>query len=185
MSEMLKCELVEDGKIIRIGEFVALPMLVGKSAYWQFSTMPSPLAKLVDGVWVDPTEVELTEIFEDKRADAIRQVDADAEATRKLYLTAGEGQAMTYDAKAQEAKAYLAAGSPVAEDYPFLDAEATATGQDIAVVAATVNAKRDYWIAKGAEIEGLRKGAHVAIAAVAVGDEDALLAATNIDWPSP
>jgi len=88
------------------------------------------------------------------------EIDADAEAARLRYITAGAGQVATYLQKATEADAYKAAGYPASTTaYPLLAAEATALGQSAQQVAGVVIAQRDAWVGIAASIEGIRRGA--------------------------
>ena len=56
-------------------------------------------------------------------------VDAGAEAERGKYITSGAGQAMTYQQKAAEAKAFTEAETPDEADYPMLAAEVGITAE--------------------------------------------------------
>jgi hypothetical protein len=119
--------------------------------------------------------------FDALKAKVAFQIDAAAEATRLKYITGGSGQAMVYQQKSNEAKAYTAAVSPVDTDYPLLSAEATATGVTVAALASSVLAVTGQWVALAAEIEGLRMGAKKAVSdAVTI---EAVLAAEQINWP--
>lgn len=114
-----------------------------------------------------------------KRA-RIARVNARAEAVRNLYLTPGSGQAITYARKEDEARRWTADADPAG--FPFLSAEASATGADVADTAALVLAQANAWVAIGAAIEGNRRGLVVAIEAAA--DTTALNAIdTEEGWP--
>lgn len=94
-------------------------------------------------------------------------VDACAGNCRARLMTSSHGQDYVYQSKHAEALAYLA--SPTGS-FPFLTAEAAATGQTIAdVAAAIISAKASTDIAL-AEIEGLRMTFKVG-AAAAVNSE--------------
>lgn len=108
-------------------------------------------------------------------------VNARAEALRNIYLTPGSGQAITYTRKEAEARAWSDGADPAS--FPFLTAEAAATGASIADVAALVIAQADAWVTVGAAIEGRRRGLVVAIDASADAAE---LQAIDITagWPA-
>ncbi|HEX8384168.1 hypothetical protein [Sphingomonas sp.] len=107
------------------------------------------------------------------------RVDADAEAMRMRFLTPGAGQAMTYQRKEAEARAYLAdAGAPV----PFLAAEAPARGMTIEALAVEVVDRANAWTAIGSTIEALRLGAKGGVEiATTLGS---ILAAATVTWPA-
>lgn len=105
------------------------------------------------------------------------QVDAEAGAARRPFLTTVEGQDLTYFYKADEARAYRAdSAAPI----PFIAAEAKARGVPVDTVVAEVLAAVARWTPIGAEIEARRRKANVAIGA-ADTIAQALVAAT-IDW---
>jgi hypothetical protein len=144
-------------------------------------TMPTPEGYdamqpshiLADGEW-------LTNVSFHKRrlTDA---VNAHAETVRNLFLTPGSGQAITYARKEAEARAWTEEADPA--DFPFLSAEATATGATLADTAALVLAQANAWVTIGAAIEGNRRGLVVAIDVAA--DVDALNEIdTAAGWPS-
>ncbi|MBB3608682.1 hypothetical protein [Rhizobium sp. BK602] len=110
-------------------------------------------------------------------------VDAEAEAERLKYITPGVGQSMTYQQKAAEASRYLAATDPDAADYPLLSAEVGITAEDIAGVAAIVDAAFRQWQAIGSAIEAVRLGAKAQITAAADADA-ANVAYAAISWPA-
>lgn len=83
-------------------------------------------------------------------------IDHNAEACRLKYITPGAGQAMTYQQKSDEAARYLVATSPSAADYPLLSAEVGVTAEDIAGVAAVVDAAFRQWQSIGSAIEAVR-----------------------------
>lgn len=103
-----------------------------------------------------------------------------AETVRNRFLTPGSGQAITYTRKEAEARAWSADADPAA--FPFLAAEAAATGMAIADLAALVIAQADAWVAAGSAIEARRRALLVAIEAADTAEE---LAAVDITsgWP--
>lgn len=138
-------------------------------------------AWIADGKPVAPYEpppVDLGELKTRLKA----QIDADAEAERRKYITPGSGQAMTYQQKAAEATAYLADTDPVPADYPLLAAEVGITGETIADVAAVVDAHYQAWRLIGAAIEQVRLGGKAAVDAAETA-EDAQAAYEAVTWP--
>ena len=119
-----------------------------------------------------PLDLELV------RADLRAKVDADAENVRALFITTGSGQALSYQRKEAEARAWTDGDAP--ETAPFLAAEAAALGIGITALAATVIAQADAWVAVGSIIEGARIGAKAAIGAA--DNLTNLAAAATVDW---
>lgn len=112
------------------------------------------------------------------RAQMINKVNGEAGAFRRRFITDISGQQATYLAKEAEALAWTAEGDPA--DFPYLAAEAGATGQVIGEIAALVLATAALWRGLDPQIEGLRRGAIVAIGAAA--NAAAIGAAAAIDW---
>lgn len=111
------------------------------------------------------------------RAALAARIDAEAELVRQRFLTPGAGQAMTYQRKEAEARAWLADdATPV----PFLAAEAPARGMTIAALAAEVVALADAWVSVGAAIEALRMGGKAAVEVA--GSLGTIVQAAQIDW---
>lgn len=108
------------------------------------------------------------------------EVDLAGEMERLKYLTAGSGQAMTYAEKLKELDLFLADPDPQEADYLFLSTEIGITGETLADVAASVQARRDGWKPIGAAIEGVRLGTKMAIDAAATMAE---LDAIEPVWP--
>ncbi|MFK3857794.1 hypothetical protein [Agrobacterium pusense] len=125
--------------------------------------------------YVDPASLE------DRKVTAAQQIDADAEAARLRYITGGSGQAMTYQQKAAEAAAALAATDPDPADYPLIVAEIGITAPTLLEVAAVIDGAYQQWRVVGAAIEALRLGGKAAVAA-AMTVED-VQAAADITWP--
>lgn len=98
-----------------------------------------------------------------KRA-AARSVNAVAESERMQYLTPGAGQALTYNAKLDEARLILL--DPAAADaldsaalraaFPMVWASIPSDGATASTVAAMVQAKALAWAQVGAAIEKKR-----------------------------
>lgn len=111
------------------------------------------------------------------RTMATEQIDAGAELVRQRFLTPGAGQALTYQRKEAEARAWQADGLSAT---PFLDAEAIARGMTIEAVVEEVIRNADAWIKAGAVIEAKRMGAKAAAAsATTLGG---IVAASKVDW---
>ncbi len=111
-------------------------------------------------------------------------IDAAAETERLKYITPGAGQAMTYQAKAAEAKAFLAAEEPQAADFPLLSAEVGITADSLAGVAQIVAGAYSQWQVIGAAIEATRLGGKASIEGAA--DAEAAQAAFEaVNWPAP
>ncbi len=111
-------------------------------------------------------------------------IDRDAEACRLKYITPGAGQAMTYQQKSDEAARYLAATSPSDADYPLLSGEVGVTAEDIAGVAAVIDAAFRQWQSIGSAIEAVRLRAKRDIDLAP--DADAARAVFDtIAWPAP
>ena len=111
------------------------------------------------------------------RDTAAANIDAQAEAVRQSILTPGAGQAMTYQRKEAEARAWSLNNDTTT---PFLSAEAGARGMTIADLAAEVIQLADAWVAIGAAIEGLRMGAKAAVGRAA--NLGAIVAAGKVEW---
>lgn len=85
---------------------------------------------------------------------AFNRIDQSAERARLRYITGGIGQALVYQEKAEQAVDYIAAGYPSdLSSYPYLRAEATATGKNSTQIADDILTQRSLWIAVGAQIE--------------------------------
>lgn len=111
-----------------------------------------------------------------------RQIDTAAEAERLKYITPGAGQAMTYQAKAEEARRYtLDPADPAG--FPLLSAEVGVTGATLAEVAQVVGDAYAAWLMIGAAIEAVRLAAKAAVNAAA-DHAGAQAAATAVAWPS-
>lgn len=108
-------------------------------------------------------------------------IDTAAERERLRWITPGAGQAMTYQAKVEEARRHAQDPEPVPSAYPMLAAEIGITGADLAGVAAVVVAAFEQWLAIGAAIEGVRLSAK---RAVDDAEDAASVAAVSPVWPS-
>lgn len=110
------------------------------------------------------------------------KIDVAAENERLKYITPGEGQAMTYQQKVEEARAYKAAVSPNATDYPVLSSEVGITAPTLDDVADIVLAAFAQWQKIGAAIESIRLGAKREINA-AEDEASARAIFDAIAWP--
>lgn len=111
-------------------------------------------------------------------------IDVAAEAERLKYITPGEGQAMTYQQKVDEARTFKGASNPKASDYPVLSSEVGITAETLAEVADIVLAAFAQWQQIGAMIESIRLKAKRDIDAAA--NEAAARAIVDaIEWPQP
>ena len=105
------------------------------------------------------------------------KIDAEAEATRLLFITPGAGQMMSYIQKREEASAWTLDNNAVT---PVISAEAAALGKTVAEIVADVQASAALWIAGEALINATRLGAKKALSeADNIPD---IVAAAAIDW---
>lgn len=117
-----------------------------------------------------PTEQEVEDFYAayiadperlvEKKSAAKRTVDRRAEYIRRGYITFGDGQAMTYLRKEDEAEKYKTAGYPTIGspvDYPWIQAEMDATGLSGQQAADLILAQRDAWLTVGTAIEKERR----------------------------
>ena len=117
------------------------------------------------------------------KAELKAAVDQAAETERLNFITPGAGQAMTYQQKIDEARAFKAASSPKAADFPVLSSEVGITAETLSEVADIVLAAFAQWQQIGAMIESIRLGAKRDIEAAE--DETAARAIIGtVIWPS-
>jgi hypothetical protein len=110
------------------------------------------------------------------------QVDADAEATRLLWITGGSGQALTYEQKRIEAERMASDPAPQPAEYPMLAAEVGITADTLAAVGALVRARAAAWTAVAAQIESLRLQAKAAV--MAANNAAEARSAAAVTWPA-
>ncbi len=118
--------------------------------------------------------------------EAVRnEIDTAAERSRLLFITAGAGQALTYQQKRAEADRFAesTAEERANGSFPLIDASLGIDGEDRAAVAARVRTTTAAWTALAATIERLRLGGKVAATAATTWAE--LEAAKTINWPAP
>ncbi len=130
---------------------------------------------------------------DDLKVDFKRQVNDQAETARLQYITPGDGQAMSYREKLDEAKACLGtyateqaftAANPPAGTYPLLESEVGIKGANPWKVAELVNATFLAWKTAEAAINTLRlQAANDLDAAATVGAARTIVDAIN--WPRP
>lgn len=85
--------------------------------------------------------------------------DQEVGSKRKEYITSVPGQEMTYAEKSAEVKLYrLNDPGP----FPFLEAEASATGTTVEDLATLIETTRALWVQVGSALEAVRRGFIVA-----------------------
>ena len=132
-----------------------------------------------DGVWRVQTAPESLDLIKVRLKDA---VDLDAERVRLRFVTGGAGQAMTYQAKVDEARRLADDPAPDDANYPLLTAEIGITSDTLLGVSAVVMQAYQAWIILGAQIEGARLGAKKAIDEAGTA-EVARAARDAVVWP--
>jgi len=129
----------------------------------------------------------------ERKAEFRDEVNRAAEEARLQYITPGDGQAMSYREKLDEAKACLAAyateldfttANPSAGTYPLLESEVGIKGANAWKVAELVNTTFLAWKTVEAAINNLRlRAANHLDAATTVGAARTIVDAIN--WPRP
>ncbi|MND22672.1 hypothetical protein D3C80_130550 [compost metagenome] len=139
--------------------------------------------QIVDAPTVPEDDPDANLDLEQWKSKLIGKIDADAETARLRYITAGSGQAMTYQQKAQEAAEVLAlvgSGDIDASHFPLLSAEVGITALTLIEVAQVVDYAYQTWRFVGARIEALRLGGKAAVSAAQT--IEAAKAAADIQW---
>lgn len=170
---MIRCGLV----LIETGELVRVTL--GEEPVPEYDAelhdvIEVPESWLAGGtVWDNVTRVFVDVSLARAKAAAFALVNRTAERLRGRYLTAGEGQAMTYIRKEAEARAW---GPEVPDaQIPFLAAEAAACGMAVADLVAVIIGQADGWVAIGSAIEARRRGLLTSIeAATSAAEVDAI-----------
>lgn len=108
------------------------------------------------------------------------QIDAEAGAIRKLFITDVPGQAQTYERKEAEARRWQDGDDLT--DFPFMAAEAEASGKSVAEICSSILTAVATLTPIAARIEGKRMAAKRAMDEAA--DLLALVNAKVIDWQS-
>ncbi len=114
------------------------------------------------------------------KAELLADVDRQAEAVRLRYITAGSGQALTYQQKAAEAAAFAAEPAIDPELVPHIMAEVGITAETPEEVAAIILGRRADLQLLSATIEHFRLAAKQAIAAAESLADAAYYA--KVDW---
>lgn len=123
------------------------------------------------------------------KASLKARLDADAEAERLRYITAGAGQAMEYQQAAAEADLLLTAvaADPEIEpdplQYPMLAASVGIDGDTLVDVATTVATMHGQWRVIGSAIRAARRAGKEAIDAAPTA-EAAQAAFDAVEWPA-
>lgn len=99
----------------------------------------------------DRTKEVWVEQLNELRVEMLSETDRLAEIARSSFVTAGSGQAMTYEAKYQEALQY-----PEGTSFPWLEGEAEALDMTLQEVAESILEARAKWEVEGAWIEAFR-----------------------------
>jgi hypothetical protein len=122
-----------------------------------------------------------------ERLAAHARVNAEAEQRRLLYITAGAGQALTYQRKLDEALRLSAAMEadpqlvPAASDYPMLAATLGVDGETVVAVCAVILQRNAQFSVIGAAIERTRALANQAIEEAQTFA--AVVLASQVAWP--
>jgi len=114
------------------------------------------------------------------QAAAIARVNDDCGRFRASLATDIPFQAGVYADKRDEAARYVS-GVPNPVDFPYLAAEAAATGVKLKAMIATINAISAQWTAVSVAVEARRRGAIVAIEAASTVEQ--VKAAVPQVWP--
>ena len=122
--------------------------------------------------------VEAGGVLADLKTALKRQIDEAAETVRLAYITPGDGQAMVYARKEQEARRYFDTG----EVGPHIAAEAIRLGVSEGDVAALFLGMAEAWATASTAIEDARLRGKAAIDAAAT-IEDAIAASRAVTWP--
>ncbi|MBC2806644.1 hypothetical protein C3Y94_026180 [Rhizobium ruizarguesonis] len=114
------------------------------------------------------------------RAAAASKVDAEAEATRGLYVTLGAGQAMTYIEKERQAQMVTEDPNINPALVPMVAIDAERYGDSLLDAAAVILTMAQYWRVIGPVIEDRRMSAKDRIATATTPAE--IEAAAVVDW---
>jgi len=121
------------------------------------------------------------------RAGALAEIDRRAGEERAKYLTDILGQELVYQAKREEAEAWIGAGQPgepEPADYLIASAEASACGRTLAAQLGIYAAESAAWKALAGAMEGVRMAAKEAVRTAASASEiEAILG--GLTWPEP
>lgn len=119
----------------------------------------------------------------------LKSIDSQAEQQRAPFITQGDGQALSYQRKAEQALACLSDPAPVTENYPWLKGDLVATGLTLQEVAQRVIDTRTGFDAIGALIEEIRLVAKDKVRTIAADEAlsideklSAMYQASEVDW---
>lgn len=138
--------------------FYKLP-LNGVFSFGQGYVLPEGAEEISEAEFtaeLDASRAPLAETLDQVKDRLKRWVDTSAETERKKYITPGEGQAMTYQRKVEEAKRAVLEEEPAAGDYPMLAASLGVDGETVKKVATVVLAMDAAWAMIGSAIEKIR-----------------------------
>jgi plasmid maintenance system antidote protein VapI len=114
------------------------------------------------------------------KAEAAKTVKSVVGNARLNYITDLPGQDAIYQAKENEATAYLAATSPTLTDYPLLNAETGITAPTATELANLWITMAQQWRSVAAQLEAARMTANASVnLATTVAEVDAALAVLN------
>lgn len=186
-GSLVAIQMVESSKIASDQQWPKyFPVVRDEDAPTRFHSLAGSTAELVDDEWV------ITAHWNDPDLDYVKTVlskivDEQAEAIRLQFITAGAGQAMTYEAKRTESRRWVIAGEPrqpVAEDYPLAAARAARRSVSIVSVLSEWRDRAAEWVMLAAFVENAREGGKEAIAGASSVSE-AIAAHAAIDWALP
>ena len=138
---------------------------------------------LASEAWVDPRTAEqvaadATAALEAARTAALARGLEMRAAARLLYITDIPGQDAIYQAKLEEARAYVLDADPAAADYPLIWSEVGVTAPTAAEVAQVFLNLNAMWKSAAALIDGVYFGAQAAI--MAASNEAEMQAALDV-----
>lgn len=120
---------------------------------------PFQLAGLVQSI-AEP----VIKTVEDTKIDALANIDATAGKVRLKYITTAPGQSEIYTEKTEEALDYISAIGTVDDSlYPFIVAEANASGITCMEASRLILSKKSQWINAAAKIEEVRRRGKIVV----------------------
>lgn len=179
--------VLPDGRILSFG----VPFVLNDIQY------PANWLELAGDVDLDERSITRQSVadqapsLESVKANAVASVNRAAEETRLRYITPGDGQALTYKQKVDEARLILLdANSTAAANamdsatlkatYPMIWSSIPSDGATPEAVATLVHGMALAWAQTGALIEKMRRDALSAIEAATTAD--GVAAAASVDW---
>lgn len=108
-------------------------------------------------------QANILAMVEQKKSTTIVKVNNTIGTIRSKYITATVGQDLTYQQKMFEVQRYDIDTNPTGSNYPYLQAEATATNSTLQDIYTLVKTTATQWNSVGAQLEGIRRGTIVAI----------------------